>query len=137
MFNLNALLAQREAEGRPVQVALVGAGRFGGLVMAQVTRMRGMRLAVVCDLAPQRALAAFGRAGVPPEAVAVTSDRGKAADALRQGRPVATDAFALCLLPEVEVVVEATGAPEAGALHAFQAIQHGKHVVVRPHPGDR
>ncbi|MFN3974562.1 MAG: NAD(P)H-dependent oxidoreductase [Dehalococcoidia bacterium] len=130
MFNLNALLAKREEEGRPIRVALVGAGRFGGLVLAQTARMKGMRIAMVCDLAPHRALAALQRAGFPPEAVCLTSSEGTGADAISRGQTVLTDAFSLCLLPQVEVVVEATGSPEAGALHAFQAIQHGKHVVM-------
>lgn len=130
MFNLPTLLTQRQALGKPVQVALVGAGRFGSLVLAQTTAMKGLRIAVVCDLSLQRALAAFQRVGIPQEAVVVASTVGQAADAIRQGRPVATDSFPLCLLPDIEVVVEATGSPEAGAFHAFQAIQAGKHIVM-------
>ncbi len=48
-------LARRAADGRPVTVALVGAGRFGTTVAAQVGQMRGLRLAVVCDIRPANA----------------------------------------------------------------------------------
>ncbi len=32
--------------------------------------------------------------------------------------------------PAVEVIVEATGIPEAGIVHALKAIDHGKHIVM-------
>ncbi len=40
------------------------------------------------------------------------------------------DAAALIACPEIEVIVEATGIPEAGIAHALKAIQHGKHIVM-------
>ena len=40
------------------------------------------------------------------------------------------DAEALIALPEVEVIVEATGVPQAGIRHALAAIAHGKHIVM-------
>jgi predicted homoserine dehydrogenase-like protein len=39
------------------------------------------------------------------------------------------DALLAMDLP-LDVVVEATGVPEAGARHALEAIRHGKHVVM-------
>ncbi len=32
--------------------------------------------------------------------------------------------------PAIEVIVEATGIPEAGIVHALKAIEHGKHIVM-------
>jgi predicted homoserine dehydrogenase-like protein len=32
--------------------------------------------------------------------------------------------------PAIEVIVEATGIPEAGIVHAVKAIEHGKHIVM-------
>ena len=40
------------------------------------------------------------------------------------------DAEALIACPEIEVIVEATGVPEAGIAHALAAITHGKHIVM-------
>ena len=42
---------------------------------------------------------------------------------------IVEDARLLVDIP-IDVVVESTGAPEAGARHAYEAIQHGKHVVM-------
>src|SRR3712207_9082384 len=35
-----------------------------------------------------------------------------------------------CAAEDVEVVIEATGSPEAGIRHALAAIEHGKHIVM-------
>ena len=37
---------------------------------------------------------------------------------------------ALIAHPGIEVIVEATGIPEAGIVHALKAIEHGKHIVM-------
>ena len=43
---------------------------------------------------------------------------------------VTADAQALIAHPGIEVIVEATGIPEAGIVHALKAIEHGKHIVM-------
>ena len=43
---------------------------------------------------------------------------------------VTDDAEALIALPEIDVIVEATGIPGAGIRHALRAIAHGKHIVM-------
>jgi len=48
-MNLARGLAQREAEGRPIRVGLIGAGKFGTMILAQLRLMRGVRLAVLAD----------------------------------------------------------------------------------------
>src|SRR6202023_2358264 len=47
-----------------------------------------------------------------------------------RGTHVGPDADALIACPDVEVVIEATGVPEAGIRHALAAIAHGKHIVM-------
>ena len=48
------LLALDE-ENMPLRVAVIGCGRFGSMVAAQVLRAPGMELSVVCDLDAERA----------------------------------------------------------------------------------
>ncbi len=79
------LLALEEA-GTPIRVALIGAGRFGTMVMAQVLRVPGMHLAVACDRTVERATAAFRRAGYPQAQVVTTEHAYEAEDAIRAGR---------------------------------------------------
>ena len=74
-------------------------------------------------------LPAYGRAGVPEEAIVVCDSRRAALSALEAGkRVIAADPLLLMELP-LEVIVEATGQPEAGARHAeaelFSEAAHG------------
>ena len=52
-----------EEKGTPIRVAIIGCGRFGSMMVAQIMRAPGMHLAVACDLDPQRALESLQRAG--------------------------------------------------------------------------
>ena len=53
-------------------------------------------------------------------------------DALKRGAHASspTTPQALIAHPGIEVIVEATGVPQAGIAHAMKAIEHGKHIVM-------
>jgi predicted homoserine dehydrogenase-like protein len=121
------MLARRAAEGHPITIGLIGAGKFGTMFMSQVRRTPGMHLVGLADLDRARALRQLAASGWPPEAHAATS----LDDAIKTRRlHVSEDAVALFACPEIEVVVEATGVPEVGIRHALDAIAHGKHIVM-------
>ena len=44
-MNLHAKLLQRQAEGRPVRIGLIGAGKFGSMYLAQIPRTPGVHTA--------------------------------------------------------------------------------------------
>ncbi len=124
------LLAERERRGRPVRVAVIGAGKFGGGLIVQLAQTPGMEAAVVADLDPRRAHRVLASCG-PAERAAEAGTETAVADAVRSGRCAVTgDPLLAAACPEVDVVVEATGAPEAGARHALAAIEAGRHVVM-------
>ena len=126
-MNLHTLLLEREAAGRPVTVGLIGAGKFGTMFLTQVRRTRGMHLVGLADLDVARARSQLHSAGWPEEAYAARA----LGDALKtRATHVTTDAAALIACPDIEVIVEATGVPEAGIRHALTAIGHGKHIVM-------
>ena len=56
-------LEARAAAGRPVTVALAGAGRFGTSIAAQMAQMDGLRLAAVADPDAQNGADALRAAG--------------------------------------------------------------------------
>ena len=118
-------LHDRQAEGRPVRVGLVGAGRFGTTVAATLGQMTGMRLLAVADLERERSLAALRAAGWREGDLA----GGDGADAVVAGRPLlAEDALALAALP-LDVLVEATVRPDVAAAVIPAALAAGRHVV--------
>jgi predicted homoserine dehydrogenase-like protein len=126
-LNLAAKLRAREAAGRPIGVGLIGAGKFGTMFLAQLRRTPGMRLVGVADLNVDRARRQLAAAGWPPESYAAAALGDAAAG---RAAHVGEDAEALIGSPAVEVVIEATGIPEAGIRHAQAAIRHGRHLVM-------
>lgn len=126
MTRLERLATLQAQRGRPVRVALVGAGQMGSGLAAQVGRIPGLSLAVVADVDEQRARAAYARTGV--DTIATAADG--LATAVDDGiGAVVTDVSVLAEL-DVDVVVEATGVPDVGAAVAEQSIRAGQHVVV-------
>lgn len=112
-MNLYALLQSR---GRPVRAGLIGAGKFGSMFLSQVPSTPGLEVAAIADLSPDRARAACRAVGWSDERIAATR--------------FVDDGAALAAMDEVEVVIDATGAPSAGVAHALAAIENGKHIVM-------
>ena len=125
-MSLYAKLQQRAAEGRPVRIGLIGAGKFGSMYLAQVPRTPGVHLAGIADLAPDAARANLARVGW-------TAERSQARsldEAIRSGAThIGEDWEALARHPGIDVIVECTGHPIAAVDHCLAAFAHGKHVV--------
>ena len=115
-MNLHAMLAARAAEGRPVRAGLIGAGKFGTMFLAQVPTTPGLHVTAIADLNPERARTACRTVGWCADRIAACR--------------FVEDGAALAALDTVDVVIEATGSPAAGVLHARAAIAAGKHVVM-------
>jgi predicted homoserine dehydrogenase-like protein len=58
-MSLHHQLQQRAAEGRPIRVGLIGAGKFGSMYLAQVPRTPGVHLVAIADLSPEGACATW------------------------------------------------------------------------------
>jgi predicted homoserine dehydrogenase-like protein len=125
----NALKA-REAEGRPIRVAVIGAGFMGQGLTNQITNsVPGMRMVAGFNRRAQRALDMFAYAGRHDAVVATTQDQVE--DAIRAGKPVVTeDAFLLTRSEQIDVLVDVTGSVEFGARVIFDAFRHGKDVIL-------
>ena len=130
MSQLSVKLAAFEAAGRPINVGLIGAGKFGSMFVSQSHRTPGIHLAAIADLDPQRALVSLKRTGYPSnryDATAVMS----IADGVKARKTVVTsDSAAMIASPEIDVVLEVTGSPAAGVRHALLCCQHKKHIVM-------
>ncbi len=125
-MSLHAKLLQRAAEGRPVRVGLIGAGKFGSMYLAQIPRTPGVHLVAIADLSPDNARANLARVGWSAE----RSSAESIGAALKSGAThVGDDWQALVRHPAVEVIVECTGNPLAAVEHCLEAFAHGKHVV--------
>ena len=125
-MSLHAKLQQRAADGKPVRIGLIGAGKSGSMYLAQIPRTPGVHLIGIADLAPDSARANLARVGWSEGQTQARS----LDDACKYGAThIGDDWRALVRHPQVDVVVECTGNPIAAVEHCLDAFAHGKHVV--------
>jgi predicted homoserine dehydrogenase-like protein len=125
-MSLHTQLQKRAADNKPIRVALIGAGKFGSMYLAQVPRIPGVHLVGIADLSPDNARRNLARVGWDPQRTQAAS----LDDAVRQGTThVGDDWQALVRHPAIDVVVECTGHPIAAVDHCLEAFAQRKHVV--------
>ncbi|MBV9354230.1 MAG: NAD(P)-dependent oxidoreductase [Chloroflexi bacterium] len=109
-------------------MAVVGTGYYGGGLLRRLAVLPHFSPRVAVNRSLDRALSAFGRAGIVD---VVTTDEPDAAQAaLDAGRYVAsTDPLLPTMLRGIDVIAEATGDLLVGATVAQSAIEHGQHLV--------
>src|ERR1700730_15658809 len=115
-MNLHDLLNARVAAGKPVRVALIGAGKFGSMFLSQVPHTPGLEVPVIVDLDPQRAREACRTVGWDDARIAATTFTADGAKAATSDN--------------IEVVVEAPGNHRGGIRPGRAAIAAGKHIVM-------
>src|SRR5262252_3010996 len=126
-MNLYAKLKEREAQGRPLRVGVIGAGKFAAMYLAQAPRTPGVHVAGIADLSPAGARANLERVGWKKESHAASSIDA----ALKERRThLSEDWEALVAHPAIEIVIEATGNPIAAIEHALAAFRNRKHVIM-------
>ena len=109
---------------------MIGAGEYGFSFVFQSCHTPGLSVAAIHARRTERGVAAFRHAGYAEEDIRVCEGLGEATAALEAGKVVvSSDARMLIQLP-IDMVVEATGAPEAAAIHADLALRSGKHVAM-------
>ena len=130
MILIDRALRDREAEGRPIRVGLIGSGFMAqGFANQIVNSVPGMRLVAVQGRRLERAQQVCTYAGIE-DAVEVTS-LDDLEQAIRQGGVAVTeDAMLVCQAEQVDILLEVTGSVEFGANVVLEAIRHDKHVVL-------
>jgi predicted homoserine dehydrogenase-like protein len=118
------------AKGKPIRVAIVGAGFMcQGLTNQIAHSVPGMRVAAISNRRVERALDVFRYCGY--EDIAVAEKQHELDDAVRANRPVVTeDALLIARSELVDVLVDVTGSVEFGAHIVIEAFKHGKDVVL-------
>ena len=109
-MNYQALFAR--AGDRDVKVGLVGVGDFGTSLLARSLKIPNLEITVICDQDRSRMEAAASVTGMDAAQVVMT-------DNIMGGTT-----------PDFDVLVEATGQPEAAAIVAEWAIGEKHHVVM-------
>lgn len=130
MIIVDKALEKRESEGKPIRVAMVGAGFMGRGVALQIFQAfkKGMRLVAISNRNIDGAKRAYTEAGATD--VEIVNDVPTLEQNIRKGRfSVAEDATLLCRAEGVDVVFEVTGSVDFGAQTMMEAIRHKKHAI--------
>lgn len=130
MILVDDALKIRAKEGRPIRVALLGAGFMSqGLANHLVHTKPGMRFVGVFNRRVQRCHDLCKYVGISDVVEPKTQEETDRA--IREGKAVATDdAFLLTRAQGVDVIVDVTGSVEFGARVALEAFRHKKDVVL-------
>ena len=130
MIIVDTAIRKRLAQGNPIRVGLVGAGYMGrGIALQILTAMPGFRLVGISNRNVSQAERAYREAGV--DGFRSVSSPAELERAMQAGAYAVTDdPSALCRAGGVEAIIETTGEVEFGARVAFDAITHGKHLVL-------
>ncbi len=126
-MNLSNMLKARIKAQKPVRVGLIGAGKFGSMILSQVRHIEGISITAVADLNIQKTKDSFRRVGWDIS----NSFANSANEAVISGKTWLTDNTSdIFKISEIECIVEATGDPLFGVRHALMAIENNKHVVM-------
>lgn len=129
-MNFYTLLQKREKENRPVRVGVIGAGKFASMFLSQSRLTPGMQVVGIADLYPEKAKAACLRTGWPESVLSFQSTSDGINSAAEDGKTAITEDAISLIESDVEVILEITGIPEAGTIHAMRSIESGKDVVM-------
>lgn len=129
MVIIDSKLKEREALGKPIQVAVLGAGEMAVGLVNQIERYTpGMRTAAIYNRTASKAVRAYEVAGVSAPTPITRAE--ELDDAIRTGKYVTTETPEhLWLAEQVDVVVEMTGTIDLAFDWIMRAMEAGKHVV--------
>jgi predicted homoserine dehydrogenase-like protein len=126
-MNLYAKLQRLAADGKPLRVGMIGAGKFGSMYLSQVPRTPGIHMVGIADLSPDRAKAALRNVGWKDDFFAASSLE----QAAKQGNTAIIDnGMALITSPYVDIIIDATGNPAIGIAHVLACCELKKHIVM-------
>jgi len=130
MIIVDTALEERRRAGNPIRVAMVGAGFMGrGIALQILSAVPGMRLVAIANRNIEKAHRAYAEAGAGD--VVETTNEAELDEAIGADRYAVTqDPLLLARHPQVEALIEVTGAVENGARAVSTAIEHGKHVIL-------
>jgi predicted homoserine dehydrogenase-like protein len=127
---IDTALRRRAESGRPIRVAMVGAGFMARATANQFINVTpGIRLVAISNRNLDAARHCYEEAGVTD--VRVVESVAELEDAIGRGQAaITTDAMLLARAGNVEVLHEVTGAVDFAARVVMEAIAHGKHIVL-------
>jgi predicted homoserine dehydrogenase-like protein len=115
----------------PITIGLAGAGQMGTDIVVQLSLMTGVRLGAISEVRTENARKAAVMAGRGPSDIVNASTASAIDTAIECNQLALTEDYrAMCASGRIDVIIDATGNPNAGTLIALEAMASGKHVVM-------
>lgn len=130
-MSINSRLRQLEEKGKTIKVALIGAGLMGKGMVSQMMLMRGMIPSLVISRNICDAIESYTLAGISKTDIRIAKTLKDVNIAMEAGKFVVGNNIEFASRANlIDVVVDATGSPEAGARTAMDSILNRKHIVM-------
>src|SRR5690554_1376191 len=118
------------ADKKKVIAGLIGSGHYGTAVVTQSFFNPYLKIPIIADYNIDNAKKAYYFAGINDEDIVICDNRKDTLLAIEQGKYVVVQDSDILFECHLDVVLESTGNPEAGAQNAYKAIKNGKHVAM-------
>ncbi len=155
MFGLNKKLKNFQKEGKSIKIAIAGVGQMGRSLVSHIRELGGMKIVAVANRNTGRIINILRELEINEDEI-VLVEKGKKINLenskinkviikdnsldqeikkrlnqlAEKNKLIITDDLAiLFIFDNVDVIIDATGSPEAGAFIASNAILSGKHIV--------
>ena len=125
-IDLSERLFQLKQENKPFKIGIIGAGKFSTMFLSQAFITDGFIIAAIADLDFNRAKEALRVAAIDKEL-----NKNSLGEAIKSNDIWFTNSgIELAQSEELDLVIEATGNPEAGVDHCLAAFKAKTHVVL-------
>ncbi|KAA0016819.1 flagellar biosynthesis protein FlgA [Salinicola corii] len=114
----------------PIRCCVIGSGGFGRSFILHARHLAAVEARVVIDLDPALAAKALVDAGIESARIRHCRTPAEASRAWDRGDWIVGDRLEAVIDLPLDVVIEATGHPEAGARHAALVLEAGHHVAL-------
>ncbi len=131
MISINRKLKVLEEQNKKIKVGVVGAGLMGTGLISQMAVMKGITPAILVDRTEDKAINAYLSAGISIDQILVAKSLDEVNYGMEQGKYIVSSNIEYVSKANlVDVVVDATGRPDAGAHIAMNSIKNGKDIVM-------
>ncbi|WMM25447.1 NAD(P)-dependent oxidoreductase [Tissierella sp. MB52-C2] len=131
MIGLYNKLNKLQEDNKNIKVSIIGAGLMGKGLVSQMMLVKGMVPSLVVSNKISDAVEAYTLAGVSRDDIVVAKTLSEINLAMESNKYVVTDITEYGTKGNlIDVVVDATGVPNAGATIAMDSINNKKHIVM-------
>ncbi|MCG2790019.1 MAG: NAD(P)-dependent oxidoreductase [Actinomycetia bacterium] len=138
MLGINEKLNSLQAENKTINVGIAGIGQMGSSIVSHLNSLKAFKVCAIANRNVQKSYDRIKSLGYSDNDIYVVEkdstkngcSRDEISKAIQSGKIIFTDSLtAMSQIKEVDVIVDATGSPEAGAQIAITGISNKKHVV--------